>query len=91
MHFERRYRITVLPASGYETRLPSPTAHEVLTRMEKRMALKDAEIALVVEKHSAGLNGFLSWNAKHFAGKLAVPALTPREWLGRSARRGKKG
>ena len=91
VHFAWRYRITIVPASGYETRLPSPTAHEVLTRMEKRMALKDAEIALVVEQHAAGLNAFLSWNAKHFVGKLAVPALTPREWLGRSARRRKKG
>jgi hypothetical protein len=30
------------------------------------------------------MDAFLSWNAKHFAGKLPVPALTPREWLRRA-------
>jgi hypothetical protein len=49
--------------------------------MEKRMALKDAEIAIVVEEHASTLTAFLSWNARHFAGKLPVPALTPRAWL----------
>ena len=50
------------------------------------MALKDSEIALMVEQHAASLTAFLSWNATHFAGKLAVPALTPREWLSRRRR-----
>lgn len=81
VHFARRYRLTVVPGSGYDARLPAPTARQVLARMAKRMALKDAEIALLVEENSAGLDSFLSWNAKHFAGKLVVPALTPSEWL----------
>ena len=85
-HFARRYRVTLVPGSGYETQLPAPTARDILARMEKRMALKDAEIALVVESHAAGLSAFISWNAKHFVDKLSVPALTPREWLSRSAR-----
>jgi hypothetical protein len=83
VHFARRYRVTLVPGGGYETRLPAPAAAEVLERMETRMALKDAEIALLVREHAASLSAFLSWNAKHFVGKLAVPALTPREWLSR--------
>jgi predicted nucleic acid-binding protein len=81
VHFARRYRLTLVPGGGDGTRLPAPTAREVLTKMERRMALKDAEIALIVEQHASGIEAFLSWNAKHFAGKLAVPVLTPREWL----------
>lgn len=81
VHFARRYRLTVVPGGGVETRLPAPAAQEVLSRMERRMAIKDAEIALVVEQHAANLTAFLTWNAKHFVGKLTVPALTPREWL----------
>jgi hypothetical protein len=81
IHFARRYVLTVVPGGGFETRLPAPTALEVLRLMEKRMAIKDAEIALVVEQHAANLSAFLTWNAKHFAGKLTVPALTPHEWL----------
>jgi hypothetical protein len=84
LHFGRRYGVTVVPGRDYETRLPAPTARDLLARMERRMALKDAEIALVVEQHAAALTAFLGWNARHFAGKLAVPALTPREWLRRN-------
>lgn len=82
-HFPRRYGVAVVPAAGYEARLPGATAGELLTRMEKRMALKDAEIALVVEQQAASVTAFLSWNAKHFGGKLPVPALTPSAWLRR--------
>ena len=81
VHFARRYRMSVVPGADYDTPLPAPTVRELLASMEQRMALKDAEIALVVGQHSAALTAFVSWNAKHFVGKLAVPALTPREWL----------
>ncbi len=81
VHFARRYRVTVVPAADYETRIPGPTARELLVRMEKRMSLEDAEIALTVEQQAAGTSAFLSWNAKHFTGRLPVPAWTPREWL----------
>jgi len=87
VHFARRYRMTVVPGGDYETRLPAPTAQELLARMEKRMALKDAEIALIVGQHAAALSAFVGWNAKHFVGKLGVPSLTPREWLRREAGR----
>lgn len=91
VHFARRYRVTLVPGGGYETSLPAPTAREILARMERRMALKDAEIALVVGEYAAGLDAVLSWNARHFVGKLPVPALTPSEWLRRGARRRKRG
>ena len=42
VHFARRYRVTVVPGGDYETRLPNPTVRELLARMEKRMALRDA-------------------------------------------------
>jgi hypothetical protein len=87
VHFASRYRLHIVPGADYEMRLPAPTARELLARMETRMALKDAEIALVVEQHAAALSAFVSWNAKHFTGKLSIPALTPREWLRREGRR----
>jgi hypothetical protein len=90
VHFAQRYRVTLVPGGGYDTRLPAPTARDVLAKMEKRMALKDAEIALVVEQHATSLNAFLTWNAKHFAGRLSVPVLTPREWLRRRVARRKQ-
>jgi hypothetical protein len=85
-HFARRFQVAVLPADEDDTRLPAPTAGEVLARMEKRMALKDAEIALAVEQQAATLTAFVSWNAKHFVGKLPIPALTPSQWMAKRAR-----
>jgi predicted nucleic acid-binding protein len=81
VHFERRYGVKVLPAASDEARLPAPGARDVLAKMKGGMALKDAEIALVADQHAATLSVFLSWNAKHFAGRVPVPALTPRQWL----------
>lgn len=86
VHFAQRYRVAIVPGGGYGVRLPAPEAREILANMVKRMALKDSEIALMVEQHAVSLTAFVSWNAKHFAGKLAVPALTPREWLSRRRR-----
>jgi hypothetical protein len=87
VHFARRYRLTLVPGGGYDTSLPAPVVRNVLSKMEKGMALKDAEIALAAEQQAASLDAFISWNAKHFAGKLSVPALTPRDWLRDRARR----
>jgi hypothetical protein len=81
VHFARRYRMTIVPGAGYDTHLPDPSAREVLARLERRMALKDAEIALIVEQHAPSVTAFVSWNARHFAAKLPVPAVTPHEWL----------
>jgi len=83
IHFPSRYGVAVVPGGGYDTRLLAATAGELLARMEKRMALKDAEIAIAVEQHAASVSAFLSWNATHFEGKLPVPAMTPIEWLRR--------
>jgi hypothetical protein len=88
-HFAHRYRLTLVPGGGYDTRLPAPAVRDVLARMEQGMALKDAEIALAAEQHATNLSAFVSWNAKHFAGKLSMPALTPREWL-RSGGKGRR-
>jgi len=87
VHFARRFRLTIVPGGGYETRLPDPTARDLLTKMQGRMALKDAEIAIAVDQHAHSLDAFLSWNARHFASKLSVPALTPQQWLRRRKHR----
>jgi hypothetical protein len=83
VHFPRRYGVTVVPAAAYETRLPATTAVELRTRMEQRMALEGAEIALIVALYADNVTAFLSRNAKHFEGKLPVPAMTPSAWLRR--------
>lgn len=49
--------------------------------MGRRMALGDAVQAVQIQRHAAGADCLLSWNAKHFAGKLPIPVYTPEEWV----------
>ncbi|MBI5369311.1 MAG: hypothetical protein HZA54_19910 [Planctomycetes bacterium] len=85
-HFSERYGVGVLPDGGVESRLPAPSARRLLDKMQSRMGLKDAEIALFAEEQAPTPEAFVTWNAKHFVGRLCFPALSPREWLkGRKA------
>ncbi len=87
VHFPRRYGVSIVPGGDWDSRIPSPTSREILEQMRHRMALKDAEIALLVEEQSPAMEAFVTWNAKHFAGKLSVPVFTPRQWLARRRRK----
>jgi len=46
----------------------------------QRMALGDAVNAVQIGQFVAHAECLLTWNAKHYQGKLAIPALTPEEW-----------
>ena len=86
IHFGTRYGVSIVPGGDWDARIPSPTSREILEQMRHRMALKDAEIALLVEEQVPRTKAFVTWNAKHFAEKLPVPVLTPRQWLATARR-----
>ena len=80
-HFERRYGVTVLPRKRELLPLVPSTGPEVLATLCRRFALGDALVAVTLERWAPRAEAFVSWNARHFSGKLTVPALTPVEWL----------
>ena len=47
----------------------------------KKMCYADAMIAACVEYHADQIEGFVSWNAVHFEGRLPVDVYTPSTWL----------
>ncbi len=53
----------------------------VFGQIQKKQALGDAQISSVIEKFQDHLSGCVSWNARHFEGKLSVPVMTPEEFL----------
>lgn len=78
-----RYSVRVLfPPGGDESICFSVTS--VFSQIAKKMSLGDALIADLIESDEESRFAlFLSWNAKHFAGKLAVEAMTPQQFLAR--------
>jgi hypothetical protein len=52
---------------------------EIMKRVERGMRVGDAAILWATESNAC--DTFVTWNTKHFAGKTAVKAQTPEEWL----------
>lgn len=80
-----QYSLAVVPDPNFHPGYANCSIADLVTRMGRRMALGDAVQATQVEVFGAGATALLSWNAKHFAGKITVPVQTPAEWLAQSA------
>ncbi len=77
----RRYGLQVVPDVRSFADYAGCTVAEVLAAIANRMALGDAVNAVQIAKYASAASCLLTWNAKHYQGKLAIPALTPGEWL----------
>jgi hypothetical protein len=75
------YGLTVRPDLTAHPDYAGCTVSDVLTQMATQMALGDAVQAVQVACHSRDAQCLLTWNARHFQGKIVIPVLTPEEWL----------
>lgn len=80
-YFPQHYRVEVLPHSTLESPLPALKTADVFEIISKKTGFGDALIIGAVEKHLPGAARFVSWNAQHFRDRLAIPTLTPKEFL----------
>jgi len=78
-----QYRLIVIPEWSEDSSYGQCQLGDLIQHMQKRMALGDAVQAAQIECFSFDADCLLTWNAKHFAGKLAVSVLTPEDWLRR--------
>jgi hypothetical protein len=76
-----QYGVRVLPDPSTNPEYASCTVGEVVAQMTQRMGLGDAVNAVQIAKFAAGATCLLTWNARHYQGKLVVPVQTPEEWL----------
>ena len=83
-----RYRLTILypPLDGLDatTFFAAEFIERPLHKMQQRMPFLDALILNLVED-APDLEAFVTWNARHFAGKIAAPVLTPIQFIDRAA------
>ena len=75
------YNLTVVPAFLANPDYAGYTVAELITQMSQQMALSDAVQAIQIARHASTATCLLTWNARHFVGKLVIPVLTPEEWL----------
>lgn len=80
-----QYARSVIPDPRQDSEFTGCTFHEIVSQMVKQMAAGNAVQAVQIERHAASADCLISWNAKHFAGKLVTPVLTPDGWLARHA------
>jgi len=79
-HFARRFAISVVPGQG-TTNVTPATVDQLLTYIGRRMSFGDALVAHSVDMWASEAEAFVSWDARHFRGKIRVAALTPKEFL----------
>jgi len=76
-----RYSLTVVPDPLVIRTYSGCSIAEVLSEIGRKMSLGDAVMAAQIRLFAPSATTLLTWNAKHFRGKIAVPVLTPAEWL----------
>jgi hypothetical protein len=76
-----RYGLGVVPDPALFPDSVGWPVTDIVGAMTRKLALGDAMLALQVERFAPTATALLTWNAKHFRGKVAVPVLTPEEWL----------
>lgn len=75
------YGLTVRPDFRAHPDYANCTVSDLIAQMASQMALGDAVQAVQIARHASDVDCLLTWNARHFQGKVVVPVLTPEDWL----------
>jgi hypothetical protein len=75
------YGLKVFPDPVAFPRYAGVTIDDIVTQMATQMSLGDAVQAVQIRMFASHADALLTWNAKHFKGKIAIPVLIPEEWL----------
>ena len=80
-YFPQRYSIEVLPHATLQSPLPDVQTGALFDIMLRKASFGDALIMAAIERHLPRATRFVSWNARHFVGRLSLPVLTPGEFM----------
>lgn len=79
-YFDRRFAVRVV-AGPAGSPLVTAGTEEILGYLGRKLSFGDALVAYAVEAWAAEATAFVSWDARHFTGKISPPVLTPAEFL----------
>lgn len=76
-----RYGLQVILDPAQFPEYAGCTYADLMNQIRQQMALGDAVQAVQIARFASRSQCLLTWNARHFFGKLVIPVLTPQEWL----------
>ena len=79
-YFGNRFEVGVVP-DDTGAGLVTEYAGGLLTYISRRLSFGDALVAYSVNHWASEATAFVSWDARHFRGKIFPPALTPAQFL----------
>jgi len=79
--FPEQYRIAILPPLDLETNLPRLLLRTLVSRIAGRCAFGDALVMEAIERYAPQGSLFVTWDAKHFAGRTTMQVATPKQAL----------
>lgn len=74
------YAVQIAPDPATQPIFSGCAVAALVAIMSGRCSLGDALVVEQIRQFVPQASLLLSWNAKHFQGKLSIPALTPAEW-----------
>ncbi len=80
-YLPERYQVTVLPPPTLPVSLPGLSVEQLLTLVAKKLSFGDALVLATIETWIPRAACLVSWDAKHFRSKTALPVKTPKEFL----------
>jgi hypothetical protein len=75
------FGVEVLPMPAQFTRYAECEISDLVNTMVQKTSLGDAVAIEQIRKFIPHATCLVTWNARHFVGKLPIPVLTPEEWL----------
>jgi hypothetical protein len=75
------YKFMTYPDLQSHPEYAACTVQQLVVQINRRMALGDAIQAVQIALYAPSAECLLTWNIRHFQGKIVTPALTPQEWL----------
>jgi len=81
VHFPKRYGVRVLPTLGEDQGLSPVTATGLVEIIERRCSLGDALVIEQLERIAPPGSTFVTWDSRHFDGRLELPVVDPRAFL----------
>lgn len=82
-YFPDRFGVHIVPESTLDRRLPPFAVRTLLNIIARQSAFGDALILAVLEQHQRDVDLIVSWNARHFEGRIDVEALPPSDAIHR--------
>jgi hypothetical protein len=79
------YGLLIFPDTQRHPDYAGCTVAELIAQMSLQMSLPDAVQAVQIARYASHADCLLTWNARHFRGKIVIPTFTPLEWLNQRA------